>query len=147
MGLPLHRLEVRLLRYHRGMQGQCFCGEVRYEVSGPLWHATLCHCNSCRRASGAPSVAWVTLHRSDFRITRGTPKSFRSSEHATRSFCAACGTPLTFCSDLLPDEIDVTIASLDEAERIAPEDHTWVSSKLGWVEISDRLPQFDEARP
>lgn len=48
--------------------------------------------------------------------------------------------------DHLPDEIDVTIASLDEPNRVAPEDHTWVSSKLSWVEISDRLPQHQKAR-
>lgn len=129
------------------MQGQCFCGAVRYELTGPLWHATVCHCTICRKASGAPSVAWVTGQRSNFRVTRGTPHGFRSSDHGTRSFCAACGTPLTFCSSALPDEIDVTIASLDEPERVVPEDHTWVSSKLAWVELSDTLPQFQKARP
>ncbi|HEY6724017.1 MAG TPA: GFA family protein [Polyangiaceae bacterium] len=129
------------------MQGQCFCGAIRYELSGPYRQATDCHCSMCRRISGAASVAWVTVQRDQFRLLAGTPKSFRSSGHATRSFCAACGTPLTFCSDRLPDEIDVTIASLDEPDRVPPEDHTWVSSKLGWVEISDRLPQFEKARP
>lgn len=91
-------------------------------------------------------MAWVTVRRDQFRLLQGTLKSFRSSDHATRSFCAACGTPLTFASDHLPDEIDVTIASLDEPNRVAPEDHTWVSSKLSWVEISDRLPQYEKAR-
>lgn len=128
------------------MQGQCFCGAIRYELSGSRWHQTLCHCSICRKTSGAPSVAWVTVQRDQFRLLAGTPKSFRSSKHATRSFCGACGTPLTFSSDRLPDEIDVTIASFDEPDRVAPEDHTWVSSKLDWVEISDRLPQFAKDR-
>lgn len=129
------------------MQGQCFCGAIRYELGGPRRQATECHCTICRKTSGAPSVAWVTVQRDQFRLLEGAPKSFRSSDHATRSFCGACGTPLTFCSDHLPDEIDVTIASLDEPDRVPPEDHTWVSSKLAWVEISDRLPQFEKARP
>ena len=114
---------------------------------GALWHATVCHCTICRKTSGAPSVAWVTGQRENFRITRGTPQGLRSSDHGTRSFCAACGTALTFCSSSLPDEIDVTIASLDEPERVVPEDHTWVGSKLAWVELSDTLPQFQKARP
>jgi hypothetical protein len=129
------------------MQGQCFCGAIRYELSGSGWHATQCHCTICRKTSGAPSVAWVTVRREDFRILEGTPQRLRSSDHATRGFCAACGTPLTFCSDRLPDEIDVTIASLDEPERVPPEDHTWVSSKLSWLELSDRLPRFEKDRP
>jgi hypothetical protein len=128
------------------MQGQCFCGTIRYELGGSGWHQTLCHCSICRKTSGAPSVAWVTVQRDHFHLLAGTPKSFRSSDHATRTFCSACGTPLTFSSDRLPGEIDVTIASLDEPERVAPEDHTWVSSKLDWVEISDRLPQFAKDR-
>lgn len=129
------------------MQGQCFCGAVRYELSGPYREATDCHCTICRKTSGAASVAWVTVQRDQFRWLVGTPNSFRSSDHATRSFCGRCGTPLTFCSDSLPDEIDVTIASLDDPEQVPPEDHIWVSSKLGWVEISDRLPQFEKERP
>ena len=129
------------------MKGQCFCGSVSYELSGPCWHATQCHCTICRRTSGAPCVAWVTVRRSNYRIVAGAPLSFRSSEHGTRSFCGACGTPLSFCSDRLPDEIDVTIASLDDPEAVVPEDHTFVSSKLGWVELSDALPRFPKARP
>jgi len=129
------------------MQGQCFCGAVRYEFDGPLWHATVCHCTICRRTSGAPSVAWVTVRRDRFRIVAGEPTTFRSSGHGTRSFCAVCGTSLTFSSELLPDEVDVTTASLDQPESVPPEDHTWVSSKLGWVRLSDELPQFDEWRP
>lgn len=107
----------------------------------------MCHCTICRRTSGAANVAWVTVLRSNYEIVLGTPASFRSSEHGTRSFCAACGTPLSFCSDLLPDEIDVTIASLEDPEAVPPEDHTYVSSKLAWVELSDRLPRFPKARP
>lgn len=129
------------------MQGQCFCGAVRYELSGPYRQATHCHCTICRKTSGAASVAWVTVERDRFRWLEGTPKSFRSSDHATRSFCGQCGTPLTFSSERFPGEVDVTIASLDDPEQVPPEDHIWVSSKLGWVEISDRLPQFEKERP
>ena len=129
------------------MQGGCFCGAVRYEISGRRWHATECHCTICRKTTGAPSVAWVTVLRENLRVLVGAPRSFRSSDHGTRSFCAACGTALTFASDLLPDEIDVTIASLDEPERIAPEDHTWVSSTQSIFELPQRLPQFSKAGP
>jgi hypothetical protein len=43
-----------------------------------------------------------------FRFLSGTPSSFRSSDHGTRTFCPHCGTPLTFRSAHFPDEIDVT---------------------------------------
>jgi hypothetical protein len=44
------------------------------------------------------------------------------------------------------DEIDVTTCSLDDPERLPPEHHTRTSSKLGWVKLSDGLPEYREAR-
>jgi len=43
-------------------------------------------------------------------------------------------------------EIDVTTCSLDDSERLPPEDHTCTSSKFGWVKLSDELPEYREAR-
>jgi hypothetical protein len=40
-------------------------------------------------------------------------------------------------------DIDVTLASLDDACALAPTMHLWVSDKLPWVSISDGLPQFE----
>jgi hypothetical protein len=76
----------------------------------------------------------------------GTPTAFRSSSHATRSFCPACGTQLTFVDDATLGETDVTTCSLDEPNRIAPRDHTFVSSKLDWLQLADALPQYSRSR-
>jgi hypothetical protein len=128
------------------LQGGCYCGRVRYQASGTPFHETSCHCSMCRRTAGAPFVAWFSVRRSEFRLLAGEPARFRSSSHATRSFCANCGTQLTFEDDHWPDEIDVTIASLDDPQAVAPRDQTWVSSKLAWVGLDDSLPAFPQAR-
>ena len=47
---------------------------------------------------------------------------------------------MTFETDLLKSEIDVTICSLDDPESLQPKDETWVSSKVGWVMLDRRLP-------
>lgn len=91
-------------------------------------------------------MAWVTVPRAKFRFLSGEPGIFRSSEHAVRTFCPRCGTPLTFASDRAPDEVDVTIASLDQPDLVHPKDHTWVSAKLAWVHVGDDLPTFPAAR-
>jgi hypothetical protein len=101
------------------LKGGCFCGKVRYEAAGTPFHAGNCHCSMCRRTTGAPFVAWFTVRRGDFRFVAGAPTRFRSSAHAARSFCSACGTQLAFESDLYPDETDVTTCSLDEPEQPA----------------------------
>ena len=44
-------------------EGGCLCGSVRYRVAGDPVAATLCHCRSCRRASGGTNVAWAVFDR------------------------------------------------------------------------------------
>lgn len=127
--------------------GGCLCGFVRYEAEGAPSHETCCHCSICRRASGAPFVAWFTVPAAGYRLVAGEPATFRSSAHGTRTFCPRCGTPLTFASTRLPDEVDVTTCSLDDPERAPPRDHTRVASRLAWVELGDALPAHREERP
>jgi hypothetical protein len=38
-------------------EGGCLCGAVRHRVIGPAHATSICHCESCRRATGEPSVA------------------------------------------------------------------------------------------
>ena len=127
--------------------GGCLCGAVRYEARGDGgFHATLCHCASCRRASGAPVVAWVSFPAARFRFTRGEPRCFRSSAQVERAFCGDCGSPLTYRHDTLPDEIDVTTATLDDPSAHPPEDQTWTSERIGWMDGAHALHGFPRAR-
>lgn len=128
------------------LEGGCLCGFVRYRVRGRPSHETLCHCSICRRASGAPVVAWFTVRRADLVVVSGEPATFRSSDHGTRTFCPRCGTPLAFRSARLPDEVDVTTCSLDAPERVAPRDHTHAAARLGWLVPGDDLPRHPAER-
>ena len=127
-------------------EGGCLCGAIRYRATGAARFATLCHCSSCRRASGAPAVAWVTFDEAAFAFTRGEPARFRSSPPVVRSFCGRCGTPLTYRHDAFPHAVDVTTASLDQPERCAPVDHSWVSDRLPWWRPEPRWPEFPSSR-
>jgi hypothetical protein len=129
------------------MNGGCFCGFVRYEAGGAPTDRTTCHCVICRRTTGAPHVTWFTVRRDAFSVTTGTPASFRSSEHAVRTFCPRCGTQLTFASARFPDEIDVTVCSLDEPGAEPPTDHTFAASRVAWDVICDGLRSYPQARP
>lgn len=125
------------------LAGGCHCGMLRYEITGPLVDETCCHCGICRGVTGAPCVAWATVARSQLVLVTGEPATYRSSPHATRSFCPRCGTQILFADDNLPDQVDVTLGSLDEPGAVPPRDHTWVSAKLPWVALGDELPAFD----
>ncbi len=128
------------------LTGGCYCSAIRYEASDRALNRTNCHCTMCRGTTGAPCVAWFSVQRNDFRITRGTPTHFRSSAHATRTFCPTCGTQLTFTDDGAPDEIDITTCSLDSSSNVAPQDHTFTASQVPWLKLADGLPRYPRSR-
>jgi len=131
---------------HHAVEGGCLCGAIRYRAEGPATHPTLCHCASCRRAAGAPLVAWLTFPKASFAFTRGEPSAYRSSPPVLRTFCGRCGTPLTYANDRFADEIDVTTCSLDQPESFAPRDQTWTRERLHWMHDIDALPSFPTTR-
>jgi hypothetical protein len=65
-----------------------------------------------------------------------------SSPPVTRSFCRSCGTALAFFSADDPEWIDVTVASMDQAEQMWPDDHIWSTDRLPWLMLDDDLPRL-----
>ncbi len=126
--------------------GGCYCKAIRYQVTEQISNSTNCHCNMCRGTTGAPSVAWFSVPSAAFDLLSGTPASFRSSAHATRTFCPTCGTQLTFADDATADEIDITTCSLDNPDAVPPHDHTFVDDKLAWLALGDSLPRYRRSR-
>lgn len=125
--------------------GGCQCGAIRYAADDTPFHETICHCIDCRRSSGAVGVAWFSVKRARLQWT-GSPALYCSSPKVIRRFCDRCGTTLTYEDGTLPDELDITIATLDEPERVAPKDHVWVQQKPQWETIGDGLPQYGRRR-
>jgi len=126
----------------RPIEGGCLCGAVRYRASGEPLARTLCHCRSCRLASGAPSLAWVVFHIADFAFVKGAPAEFSSSPGVVRGFCPQCGTPLTYRRANKGNTIDVTTVTLDAANHFAPTKEIWVEHKLVWARLNDELPHY-----
>jgi hypothetical protein len=122
--------------------GHCFCGEVQFKVTGPDMYACHCHCESCRRAAGAPFVTWATFARDKLAITSGTIVEHHSTPEVTRGHCGACGTSLTYEHADRAGQIDITLTSLDDASQIEPRAHIWIQDKVPWLCIDDDLPQY-----
>jgi hypothetical protein len=128
------------------LTGGCLCGRLRYRARSAGTNATLCHCESCRRAAGAPVVAWVTCQAADFAWTAGEPGTYDSSPGVTRGFCGHCGTPLTYAREQDGDWVDLTLASLDAPAAIAPTDQIWVEDRLPWMAEAGSLPAHARSR-
>ena len=124
------------------IKGGCLCGNIRFEAVGkPIWIG-YCHCEKCRRATGAPAVTHVGFSESDLTFIKGKQKLFESSPGVRRGFCADCGTPLTYDGDRFPSYIQVYLGTLDEPDQLLPQAHVHTSEKISWYEVDDALPRF-----
>ncbi|HMG48059.1 MAG TPA: GFA family protein [Allosphingosinicella sp.] len=122
--------------------GGCLCGAIRYRVKGLPQATSLCHCESCRRATGGPSLAWAIFAEGDVEITSGELAIYASSPGVERGFCARCGTSLSYARANRPGLFDVTTASLDDPEAFPPAVEIWTSERLCWEAANPALRQF-----
>jgi len=127
------------------IEGDCLCRAVRYRASAQPKVNALCHCRSCRMASGAPSVAWTAFPADAFEYTAGKPTTFDSSPGVKRTFCGKCGTPLTYQKGLRASTIDVTTITLDNPEHFAPTKEIWISHRVPWEALNSALAQHPKS--
>lgn len=126
---------------HPVHHGGCHCGQLRYQFAAPLADIAHCHCSVCRRSSGGILTTWITVPLASFQWLAGTPREYASSASCTRSFCPHCGAHLTLFTDLSPQTLDVTIATLDHPEQAPADRHIWVQSRLPWLQVDPQLPE------
>ncbi|WP_223218402.1 GFA family protein [Rhizobium wenxiniae] len=125
---------------HSVWTGGCHCGDCCYEFKGDPPHSGYCHCDMCKKTTGGPFAVLVQTDRAALMWRGRAPSSYRSSPIATRGFCPRCGTPLYLHYD---DDsiIRLPVGSLDRPERITPQGHYGVESRLPWADCGQGLPE------
>ncbi|MEM8646144.1 MAG: GFA family protein [Pseudomonadota bacterium] len=124
--------------------GGCMCGAVRFEAYGAVRDVGYCHCESCRRHTGAPLVAYVGVAADQVRFSGAPRARYRSSPAVERAFCPECGTSLTWEGVTQTSGVKVIefhISTLDHPERFKPEEHTRYDERISWLEVADDLPR------
>ena len=116
-------------------EGGCLCGAIRYRILGEPKSVNLCHCESCRRASGGPAVGFVDMPAGGFMWTKGEPAFYASSPGVRRGFCPTCGTALTYEGDNLPGEMHVLSATLDDPSTWVPTAAFYNNERIAWLKI------------
>ena len=128
--------------------GGCHCGAIRYQAEGEVLTHALCHCADCRRHAGAPMVGWTMYPETAVKVTKGTPKVYKSSENGRRHFCADCGTGLFYVNaQMLPGIIDIQSGTYDDPAAVPAQAHIQVSERISWMARAHELPQFDKYPP
>ena len=116
-------------------KGGCLCGDVRFSADGPAKWTSYCHCQSCRRHTGAPVAAYAGFATSAVLFTEKPPTYFESAPGVRRGFCSRCGSTLTYEGDRWPGEIHLHVGAFDDAGTLAPTGHAFPEERLPWLKL------------
>jgi hypothetical protein len=129
------------------IEGGCHCGAVRYRIEGEPVRVGLCHCNDCRRHTGAPVVGWAIFRQEQMQAS-GDLATYASSEHGRRQFCPRCGTSLFYLNDVIfAGLVDVQVATFDNPDALQPVEQIQVAERIGWMKDAHELPTFERFPP
>ncbi len=128
------------------LTGGCLCGTARYHLTAAPLQTTVCHCADCRRASGAPFVVWTFFQTGTLVWETAPPKRLHFADR-DRTFCADCGTPLTFFDPAIPHLFEVNTSTFDDPIPFAPLDQCWLDDQLPWTPKIPTLPGTPETGP
>jgi len=74
--------------------GSCYCGAVRYRVSGPFLELKHCHCALCRKLHAATVVSFASCLKGDF-VLEGSCRMIQAPQGAERKSCTSLSLDLT----------------------------------------------------
>ena len=129
------------------MTGHCYCGAVRFEVSGASDWIGHCHCESCRRASGSVMTTFAGFGSAQVEFTGEAPRRFETADGVSRSFCGRCGSPVAYENAAKPDEIHLQLGLFDDLEPMVPRHHSFIEEKPTWLHADEHLPPSGWVRP
>jgi hypothetical protein len=117
-------------------QGRCLCGSVCFEIAVPARWAWHDHSAASRRAHGAAYATYVGSWRKRFRITKGKADIVRYQDASTktvRSFCARCGTPVSYERARSPHMVNIPRALFSGRTGRQPLYHIAIEEMQEWT--------------
>jgi hypothetical protein len=127
--------------------GECFCGDIKYQVNGVLCDARSCHCSRCRKAFSAQASAYALVDSDEFKWLSGENllTSYVGKHGFGLQFCSHCGSTLCGISGGVIH--GVTLGCINGEPKIEIGRHIYVGSKASWEIIPEGAPQYQEGVP
>ena len=133
------------------MQGGCYCGALRYEVTGAPVMQAQCHCRECQYISGGGPNFFMIVPADAFAYTAGVAQDFARSDldqPRTRQFCPTCGTHVV---TRLPDRplVVVKVGTLDDpaGDYGGPDLAIYMKDAQPFHVVAEGLPCFKDLPP
>ena len=109
--------------------GGCLCGEVRYRLTARPLSINACHCNDCKKLTGATHLLMLLMKRDAFTHERGTMERYRKRADSGREVeivrCTRCGVRLWHDPLSTPEYVLIAAGTLDDPGWAVPTAHIW----------------------
>lgn len=129
------------------IQGGCYCGAVRYKVSGEALFRGQCHCRECQYISGGHPNVVMGMLEAGFAYTKGTPKGFQRKDlpnAVTREFCGECGTHLLTRTQAVAGAVLLKVGTFDDPSVFGgPQMVIFTIDKQPFHHIPEGVPAFE----
>ncbi len=129
------------------LEGGCYCGALRYEVTSDPMFKGQCHCRECQYISGGNPNVLMAIPEAGFRYSKGAPKAFQRSDldaPVTREFCADCGTHILAKAPGVPGAVIIKVGTLDDPSAFGtPQMAIFTIDQQSFHHIPDGVPSFE----
>lgn len=109
------------------IEGGCHCGAVRYRITARPKAVNACHCDDCKRLSGATFGVYLHVPKDALAVTSGTFDIFRRTGGSGNTIpierCRACGTRMWHLPEAAPDLVILCAGTLDDPSWAVPTSH------------------------
>lgn len=125
--------------------GGCLCGAVRFEARSAPSRVLHCHCESCRRHTGASAATLAVFTQDQVAFSGDDRAVFASAPNVERTFCGTCGSSLTWETDFGAEGrlCAIHISAFDDPDALRPTGHSFYAERISWFDIHDALPRYE----
>ena len=127
--------------------GSCLCHAVTYKNKSAPLRTFNCHCDDCRKCSGAPYLTNIFVKEFTLDI-QGILKSYihrsESGNRITKKFCEECGCQMFSFNEGRPGLVRIHAGKVNELEVVKPQGDVWVSKKIPSIKMDETLNQFEK---
>lgn len=120
--------------------GGCLCRAVRYELFARPLAVNACHCNDCKKSSGATNVLMLIADSAAFSAS-GETHTYLSTADSGRvkeiKRCAHCGVRVWHQNLASPALVFIAAGTLDDTSWVIPASHIWVERASPGVLMQD----------
>jgi hypothetical protein len=129
------------------IKGECFCGEIQYQINGSLRDARSCHCSRCRKAFSSQASAYALVESGTFEWLSGQNllTSYVGAHGFGLQFCSQCGS--TLCGVFNEEVHGVTLGCLNDDPDLEIGRHIYVGSKASWEVMPEGVVQYQVGAP